>query len=65
MKITSKILAVFHLTNEMSVKAAHKFMANLDYLFTSVVQPQNTVVISFSFFNVFFVSFFEYRYQFK
>jgi len=26
-------LAVFQLTNEMSAKAAHKFMANLDYIF--------------------------------
>jgi len=33
MKISNTILAVFQLTNEMSAKAAHKFMANLDYIF--------------------------------
>ncbi len=30
MKISNTILAVFQLKNEMSAKAAHKFMANLD-----------------------------------
>jgi len=33
MKIYNTILAVFQLANEMSAKAAHKFMANLDYMF--------------------------------
>jgi len=33
MKISNTILAVFQLTNEMSAKAANKFMANLDYIF--------------------------------
>jgi len=30
MKISNTILAVFQLKNEMSAKAAHKFIANLD-----------------------------------
>jgi len=30
MKISNTILAVFQLTNKMSAKAAHKFMANQD-----------------------------------
>ncbi len=34
MKISNTILPVFQLTNEMSAKAAHKFMANLDYIFS-------------------------------
>jgi len=33
MKISKTILAVFQLTNEMSAKAAHTFMANLDDIF--------------------------------
>jgi hypothetical protein len=33
MKISNTILAVFQLKNEISAKAAHKFMANLDYSF--------------------------------
>jgi hypothetical protein len=33
MKISNTILAVFQPTNEMSAKATHKFMANLDYIF--------------------------------
>jgi len=33
MKISNTILAAFQLKNEMSAKAAHKFMANLDYSF--------------------------------
>jgi len=32
MKISNTILAVFQQTNHMSAKAAHKFMANLDYI---------------------------------
>ncbi len=32
MKISNTILAVFQLRNHMSAKAAHKFMANLDYI---------------------------------
>jgi hypothetical protein len=33
MKISNTILAVFQLKNEMSAKAAQKFMANLDNSF--------------------------------
>jgi len=33
MKISNTILAVFQLRNHMSAKAAHKLMANLDYIF--------------------------------
>jgi len=33
MKIYNTIFAVFQLTNHMSAKAAHKFMAKLDYIF--------------------------------
>jgi len=32
-KISKAILAVFQLKKEMSAKAAHKFMTNLDYSF--------------------------------
>jgi len=35
-KISNTILAAFQLLNEMSAKAAKIFVANLDYLFTSV-----------------------------
>ncbi len=38
--MSNTILAVFQLTNEMCAKAAHKFMANVDYIFTSLVQTQ-------------------------
>jgi len=33
MKISNTILAVLQQKNEMSAKAVHKFMANLDYIF--------------------------------
>ncbi len=47
MKISKTILSVFQLKNEKSAKAAHKFMANLDYsFFMSVNKTQEALPFS-------------------
>ena len=38
MKISNTILTVSHLLNNVPAKTAQNFMANLDYLFTSVIR---------------------------